>query len=490
MQTTQEELHRLAKRSARTLLSSAVAWQILSWIMTLATTRLLTPKDYGIMAMGESILPHLLLLATFGLDTWLSHKVSIDEKIEGEVLSIAGSLAGFTLLIGFVATPLVSSFFGESALIWTLSATILVIAFRCIQLIPESRLRRNLKFGEISRCTLITTTFRGLTQIGLALMGAGYWSLVAGLLLKEIITAAWFVRRAGLPKPLVPSRATLREAFRFGASQSLSSVFWIIFSTADNAIVGRLFGTQTLGLYAMAFYLADIPLSKVNGTLSPLLLVYFSRLRAAAGDLANAFLRITSSTALCIVPILIFASLAGEEIVTFILGSKWVPMITSFRVFCLLGAIRGLIGNSAVVFQALGRPGQNLVAAFSNCLIMVPSFYLSAMHFGLPGLYLVWLFIYPIIPLAQNRYLLKILGSSQGTMFRMFVPFLLPMLVAYLIVLSCDPLFSGHAFPILIIKAVMFFFTLFGLAKLFYPAVVGSWIQDFRELILNRGIAK
>ena len=194
-------------------------------------------------------------------------------------------------------------------------------------------------------------------------------------------------------------------------ASSSAAALWIVFSTADNVIIGRLFGNEYLGLYAMAFFLSELPLSKINQVVTPLTMPYYSRLSNNMTELRKAFLQTNRLIVTIVVPPLFGMAVAAPEFIQIVLGDKWLSMTPMLQVLCFVGVFRSIVGSSSPLFNALSTPQKSFYAALAPSIVLPPAFYFLGSTMGLNGIYLTWLLIYPIAGLYVA---LKLVESSIG----------------------------------------------------------------------------
>jgi teichuronic acid exporter len=400
-----------AKKGFLWILSTTVIWQIISWLLTLITARILSPADYGLLAMNETIIPYLLLVATLRLNPWIVQRREFSEKNEQAILLLTLILGMGSTVIALFAAPLLSQFYGEPNVQLPFQVVSVVFILRAVQLIPESRLRRNLRFEPIAMANLTIGVTRGVLQLYLATRGFHYWSLVIGMIYGELAMSVWLGAVAGMPRRLRIDVELCREGIKYGLAASGSTIFWIIFSTADNLIVGKLFGTEVLGFYAMAFYLAELPLSKISSVLAPILVPYFSKIRTNRSLLMRTYLKIDRSVISIVAPVLIGLAAAAGEAVPLLLGAKWMPMVTMLQVMCIVGLWRATTTTSTPLLLAEGKPQKLLAWSVLNAAVLPACFLLLGRAFGLWGIYSTWLLVYPFSGILT---LLLIINSTMS----------------------------------------------------------------------------
>lgn len=379
--------------------STTLAWQSVSWLITLVTARVLQPGDYGIVALAETVVPYLALIAGFNIATWLVHQQLLDAERQQAMFSLATLLGAAMSLLAFLLAPVVAGFYQRPEITPPFRLISIIFLLQSLQTVPRALLQREMRFKAVGLMNLIVGLTRGGLQLGLATLGLGHWALFLGILYGELAMTCCLAAVPGFPRRFRWSPSWNWQALRFGAAATAASVLWIVYSTADNIIVGRLFGVELLGYYAMAFYLTDLPLAKLNSVLRPVLLPYFSRLRFYPDSLERSFLLLSRGVAATLFPAQIGLAVVAPEVVPGLLGEKWSGLIAPLQVMCLVGVIRTLTTTIEPLLLALGHPRRILACNALTAVLLPPTFLVLAQRFGMEGIYASWLCVFPLTSL-------------------------------------------------------------------------------------------
>lgn len=391
------QITRRARSSALWLGSTNVLWQVISWALTLLTARILNPQDYGLLALIETITPYLALAAALNIPLWLVQTEDLSEREERVALTLCLGLGAAMSLLSFSMAPAIAAFYETPSLVLPFQVVSVSFVLQGLYTVPDALLQRELQFKPLALRRFCVGIGRSVLQLVLAIWGWGFWSLVIGIVVKEFIYALWVISYRGLPKGLAWDTAVVRKIMRFGLPATASAIAWIVFNTSDKVIVGKLLGVEILGYYSLAFLLIDLPLSKINSVLRPILIPYFSRIQSHHNELREIFLRVVRGIAALSFPILLGLAVVAPEAVVVLLGEKWLPMVGPLGVLCVVGLLRAFADNVPPLLLALGHPGKEFVFNFASLVIMPPAFYLFGTYAGLDGVLAAWLLVYPVV---------------------------------------------------------------------------------------------
>lgn len=383
------ELRRLAVRGAAATVSAsglALAAQVIS---TVVLARLLTPADFGVVAMATTF---SLFVVCFGLNGFTEAIIQFEEVDHyttsnlfwfnlgaGLVLAISFAVAG-SLLADFYQNPLVASVaIGLSPGIFIAAASVIHLAL----------LKRAMRFTGTSTNDVMGRAVNTVVAILLALRGWGYWALVAGIIGQQlsVTIGAWWLCRWS---PSLPRRTGRTSAMiRFAAK--VYGQFGVRYCTQnlDNLLVGWRFNAVALGFYKKAYDLFVLSASQLTSPLHNVAQAALSRLNQ---DPAR-FRRYLANSVGIIALVGMAASgdltLVGEDTVRLVLGPKW---LESGRIFELFGPGIGamlLCQTVGWIHISIGKPGRLFRWALVE-ITVTASLFVVALPRGPAGIAAAW----------------------------------------------------------------------------------------------------
>ena len=228
--------------------SSTALKQGISWILTLVTARVLMPSDYGIMALIGAVIPYLSTLSALGVGAWYVQTPSVSPRLREELFGLTIVIGLLTLAIGLVLAPVTSSLFEIPELFGPFCLMAIVLCVRSIAALPNAMIRRDMRFQVQAIAEFVCGVTQSVLTLVLALLGFGYWALVLGTVFNQITLSLWYICSAGLPNRIGWNWKRNKEVLRFGVLLSGAGIFWILFTTIDDAIVGKAVGSRSIRL--------------------------------------------------------------------------------------------------------------------------------------------------------------------------------------------------------------------------------------------------
>jgi len=459
--------------------------QLLSWASLLIVVRLLTPADFGIVAMAVILLPYLRYLADFGIPRTI---VNLQELTDDQIaqLNTVGALLG---VAGFLAAALVAkpfaAFFHVPALAAVVTVTCMALVPEGLRTVSEGLLSKEMRFGVLSWFEAIRATVAALVTLVLACFHFGYWSLVFGNLVGTVARAAlivaWRPHRYAMPR-----LRSIREALRFGRHLAVSSVAQNSYMRLDNLTAGKVLGQTALGYYGLAWTLANVPVEKVATLATVVVPSYLAAVQNDHAALRRYLRTLTEAIALLTFPATIGISLVAPELVPLVLGHKWENMIAPLEVLCFYAGFRSVLALVPKVLTAVGNPRYVMWNDLAAMVILPIAFYIGS-RWGTGGIAWAWVVAYPVVFVPLYRKTFQAIGMPLGEYLRALRPAIDGVVAMVLAVLAVKrAAHSLHVVPLLALETAAGAIVYSAVLVLFHRPRVMAFTGFLKGLTLKR----
>lgn len=339
--------------------------------------RLLTPADFGYIAMATTVTELAALFGSFGFSNILIQRKVIN-RLQMDTLFWAGLLVGLVLTtVVFLLSFFAEWLFGDPITGDLLRVLCLSFLFGGLTAVHSAIIARMMWFRLEFWIQIGVILCRSLVAIAFAYQGFGVWSLVAGALagvassvLLELI-AVPFLPRFRFHSDYLASTWRTSSAY-FG-----SSMLYYISMNADVMLIGRQLGASALGFYQNARSLTDEVRGRLAMPLQRVLFPAFSALQADQQRLQRSVIHSGRLLAAVIVPVGFGISAVADELVPVLYGSQWLDMIPVLSMFGLSAAVRGSTAIASPLFNSRDRVGlsfrYSLVGMFITVVAIVVS---------------------------------------------------------------------------------------------------------------------
>ncbi len=224
-----------------------------------ALARLLAPRDFGAFALAAFSYELANLFSGLGAAQYVVAAREPERHLDAAFrLNLAMAVGLAVLLVAF--GPVAAAFFHEPRLPWLIAGLAAALPLGAIGAVQGALLDRELRLGAVARRRMAVNLGGVVVTVLLAAFGAGVWALVIPVPLKSLATS-WFNLRLHAWRP---SRARhtegARQVFDYGRHILGTKIAGFLTHQLDNAVVGRVLGATSLGLYDFAYQAAMMPL--------------------------------------------------------------------------------------------------------------------------------------------------------------------------------------------------------------------------------------
>jgi lipopolysaccharide exporter len=367
---TMQSIGKKMAKGAAWLMLFTVLQRCLGLVSTIILARLLVPADFGLVAMGTSIFAGLEIVSTFSFDLALIQ----NQKAERKHYDTAWT---FTVIFAFVnamamaalAIP-VSEFFGEPRLVWVMYALALCALVSGFDNIGVVAFQKDLELHKEFRLGMTKKLVGFGVTVIFAYLLRSYWALIAGMFAGRVTAVAlsyWL-------HPYRPRFSLLAsgELFHFSKWLLINNILIFVNNRGVDFVVGKVAGTQALGLYSVAYEISNLPTTELVFPISRAVFPGYSKLAGDVAALRAAFLDVISLIAIITVPAGCGIGLVAEPLVFVVLGDKWVDSIALMQVLAIFGVVRALSGPTGSVYLALAKPQLISYLHSIHILVAVP----------------------------------------------------------------------------------------------------------------------
>ncbi|MCR2793524.1 lipopolysaccharide biosynthesis protein [Microbacterium sp. zg.Y625] len=329
----------------------AIATQLLS-VVVLA--RLLSPEDYGLLAMVMAIVVIGEVIREFGLASAAIQAPDLPRQHRTNLFWWNTGLGGMCALALFLCAPLIADFYHEPRITEIAQALSLTFLLGGVTTQPKAHLARDLRFGALALTDVLPGALGLAGAIVAALLGWGVWALVAQRLIIAIsmlVLAVSFDRwLPGLPRRSEGMRPLLRYGLNLVGTQLVSGTS----RNVDYIVMGHRFGAEATGLYSRAFELVINTLNQINAPSTKVAVPILSRLQHDEARFTSFLLRGQRTLLFVIIPILGVGATLAEPLVQLALGPQWSAVVPFVQALAVVAATDKILGY-ATWWYALSR---------------------------------------------------------------------------------------------------------------------------------------
>ena len=317
--------------------------------------RLLSPSDYGLVAIVLAVVGVGEIFRDFGLSTAAVQAKTVS-RAQRDTLFWVNTGIGLVLTLATVAlAPVVADIFGHSSLVGVTRALAVTFLLNGMAAQHEADLTRHLRFGALVTVNVGTQALGTVVAIVVAAAGGGYWALVAQQVGTGVATLIWLVALTRWI-PRLPRRSTdIRPFVRFGAGLALSQVIGYLNSNVDTVTIGLRFSASQLGLYNRGYQLLMKPLGQLRAPTTSIALPVMRLVGDDRERSDDVLIRGQRALGYSLVAGVAITAGASQPIVRVFLGDRWTSVAPVFALLAVAGIFQTIsyVGNWVYLSRGL-----------------------------------------------------------------------------------------------------------------------------------------
>jgi PST family polysaccharide transporter len=326
----------------------------LTILSTAIIARVLTPNDYGVIAMVAPILALIMMFQDLGLGAAAIQAQTISPEQSSALFWLNMLASGGLAALLVILSPAIGAFYGDARAghVAAVSGMGLLISGAGLQ--HAALLNRDLRFARLGVADIANLIVMYGSSILLALWLRSYWALVLGTLAGSLVQTLLYWRSSAF-RPLRPGLRGIGELARFGGHLTGAGLLNFCVRNLDDVMVARFGGATAAGLYDRSYRLMMMPLQNINGPMNRLLQPILARLRGEPERYRRIFGMAVRATMLAIAPPVAVAALMSDRFMPWLLGQQWHGAGPIFFWLGLAGLIQPVGNLTGLLFMTTGR---------------------------------------------------------------------------------------------------------------------------------------
>ena len=400
-----------------------VAGKVFVLVTIIVLARLLSPEEYGLVALALVLMAYAETIADAGVAQALVYLPHTGEVARSALLIsvVLGCLLASGAVLGAPAIAGVFNLPEVAPLVQVLSISLLATALAAV---PEALLRRDLHFKRQTAAPVLRAATMGAVTLSLAFAGYGAWSLAIGTAAGSVAYAAacWFLLPGKAPWQVWRvTRDALRANLQFGAPVAGSSLLARLIFDIDYLIIGLFLGANALGFYTLAFRAPELVIINVFFVLSTVLFPLYAKVRGEPDRLRSGYLKSVELQALYGMTAGVGLAVTAPIMVPVVFGPQWGEAVLPLVFLSLYAAARSLGAGANDVYKALGRPGLSIRISLVRLAVLAPVL-LFAVQWGIVGVACAQLAAALLFALGMQLVAAKVMDLQFRQLLRAVVP--------------------------------------------------------------------
>lgn len=352
-------------------------------VSTLVLVRVLTPSDFGLVAMAMAVVSLLELMGAFGFDSALIQRQDT-ARSHFDTAWTFNVIFGVSIAILLVvlAVP-AADFYNEPRLELMLPALAIGSVIAGFENVGTVVFRKELNFRMEFKFLFAKRLAGFFVVMALALTLKSFWALIFGTITGKLISV--FISYRLHPYRPKFSLAAKGDLFHFSKWLFISNLIQFLHSRSTDFILGRTVGSHGLGVYNLASEIASMPSTELIAPLNRAVYPAYAQLASQRDKLLGRFIEVYGLINLLAFPVAVGLYCLAGLVVKLLLGPQWLDAIPIMQIIGLCGLVGALQGNMYIVMSAMGQPKANTMLSGSLLLVTLPVVILASLKYGALG---------------------------------------------------------------------------------------------------------
>ena len=402
---------------------SSSAMQLLNLVIGIFLARLLSPEEYGIVAM----LAIFTLIAGNLQDSGFSVAlINIKDIKHNDYNAVFWFNTGVSLLLYvvlFLSAPLIAGFYHQPCLVPLSRFLFLGFIFASIGIVPNAVLTRELRVKEKAIVSLLALLLSGTVGVVMAFKGFSYWSLATQQLLYNVIICIGRYYFARWVPSFKVDFTPVKQMFAFSYKVLITAVLTTINNNMLTVVLGRLFPAASVGNYNQANKWNTMANQLVSNTIAQVAQPVLMRVNDDQERQRRVFGKMMRFTAFLAFPAMFGLSLVAPQVILIAIGEKWIDSIPLLQILCISGAFIPMYTVYQNLFLSMGKSDYYMWLTISQIVIMLAavmachSMGVKAMVVAFACISILWLLVWQV-------FASRLIGYRFMSMMRDLMPFL------------------------------------------------------------------
>jgi O-antigen/teichoic acid export membrane protein len=346
--------------------------------------RLLTPYDFGLIAMAMVIITICKSFVDSGFYQAVIQKKEVNSNELSAILNLNLVLALVLCSSILLFSNNLADFFGEQNLIEIFSILAFTLLVEAFSLVPRAVLVKEIQFKLVSKIAIFSTLISSIVGVILALNDFGVYSLVYKSVLQIVLSTSFYWIFHPIKINFFTSFKYLKGFFNFGSKVFIADQIEVISNQITFGLIGKKFNSSDLGYFSKAFQYQGLLSQTIVVSINKVVFPTFSKVQDDDVKLKNGYRVLMRISAFFILPLMLISLINGNELIIILLGDQWGEAIPYFKILCIGGVFYPFTVFNLNIIKVKGLGGLYLKTCLISKGILVPAV-LIGLNFGITG---------------------------------------------------------------------------------------------------------
>ena len=386
--------------------------QLLGFVFGIIMGRLLSPSDYGLIAMITIFSLIATALQNSGFSTALVNQKEPKASDYNAVFWFNILMGAVIYTILFFSAPLIADYYHEPRLVALCRYAFIGLLFSCSGVAQAAYLFKNLRAKQLAKASIIATLISSAVAVTMAWQGFSYWSLATQTNLFILISTMLRWHYSDWRPTFHPDFSFIRQAFPFSVKILISDILTHVNNNVMNILLGRYYSAYDTGNYNQAYQWNNKATSLIQGMVKQVDQAVLVSVRDDQERQLAVLRKLVRFAAFISFPLLLGFGIVAKEFIILAIGEKWLVSALYLQWLCICGAVLPISTLLADLIISKGQSGTFMGCTFVlgvleilSMLLLYP-YGISLMVKAFVAINLVWLFVWFFLAQRLTTYTL------------------------------------------------------------------------------------
>lgn len=325
---------------------------IISLIITAVLARMLSPDDFGVVAVASVIINFFNIFTNIGFSTAIVQNKELTQNDLNNIYSFTLWLGVILGVIFFLSSWIIANYYQDNQLIIICQLLSVSLFFSAAAIVPNSLFYRDKDFKFIAYRSFFIQMITGLLSLIAALMGAGLYTLTIQPIVSSLLLYMVSLKKYPQKFRFTFGVESVKKIWSYSMYQFLFNLVNYFTRNLDKLLIGKYMGMSPLGYYEKSYRLMMLPLQNITFVITPVMHPILSDYQNDKKKLSNAHERIVRLLAFIGFPLSILLYFCADELIFCFFGNQWGTSIPIFKILALTVGIQFILSSSGAFYQA------------------------------------------------------------------------------------------------------------------------------------------
>lgn len=329
--------------------------QLVSFVVSIVLARLLSPDDYGVIALVTVFITLSQVFIDSGMGNALIQKKNSDDLDFSSVFFFNIFICSILYILLFIGAPFIAAVYSNeqlTAIIRVLGIVVIVSALKNVQ---QAYVSKHMMFKKFFFATLGGTLIAAIIGIIMAYQGFGVWALVAQQIVNVTIDTIVLWCTVNWKPQMQFSFERIKDLYSYGWKLLVSSIINTLYDNLRQLIIGKLYSSADLAYYNRGKQFPNLAVNNINASIDSVLLPALAMEQDNKQNVKNMTRRAIKTSSYFMWPIMVGMAVTAEPIVRILLTEKWISAVPYLRIFCVVSAFQPIQTSNLNAIKAVGR---------------------------------------------------------------------------------------------------------------------------------------